>query len=231
MSLAPHWVSTMFPAYFAWGGFLSAVSLTSLLAVLMRSSPMLRGTITPARLHDLGKMVFAFSIFWMYLFWSQYLVIWYGNIPEETGFVVSRLGSQFVQDTWYMKGFWTRLREPYALITLFAWVLVWVVPFWVLLGQKPKRTPAILGTVALGSVFGFWIERYVLVTPSLVAPSDVLAGAAVTPLGIVEVGVAAGFVGIFMLCMLAFARVFPGALPARDGGERESPGSPRGLSR
>ena len=52
----------------------------------------------------MGKMIFAFSIFWMYLFWSQYLVIWYANIPEETGFVGARLGRQFLQDTWYFAG-------------------------------------------------------------------------------------------------------------------------------
>jgi hypothetical protein len=111
MSLAPHWVSTMFPAYYAWGGFLSAVSLATLICLLLRNSEGLRGEVTPNRMHDLGKMIFAFSIFWMYLFWSQYLVIWYGNVPEETGFVVARLGSQFIQDTWYLQGFWTLCRD------------------------------------------------------------------------------------------------------------------------
>ncbi len=99
MSLSPEWVSTMFPAYYAWGGFLSSISLLTLICLFMRNSPELAGEITPERRHDLGKMIFAFSIFWMYLFWSQYFVIWYGNIPEETGFLVDRLGTQFVQDT------------------------------------------------------------------------------------------------------------------------------------
>jgi len=213
MGLAPHWVSTMFPAYYAWGGFLSAVSMTTLLAVLLRNGPDLRGEITESRRHDLGKMVFAFSIFWMYLFWSQYLVIWYGNIPEETGFIAARLGSQFLQDTWYMEGFWERLNEPYVKLTLTTWILCWVVPFWVLLGQKPKKMPAILGTVALLSVIGFWMERYILITPSLVSPEAVQAGAPVTPFGIIELMVTAGFVGLFFLCFLLFAKVFPGALP------------------
>jgi hypothetical protein len=215
MSLSPHWVSTMFPAYFAWGGFLSAVSLTAVVTVLLRNGPQLAGEVTPRRMHDIGKMIFAFSIFWMYLFWSQYLVIWYGNIPEETGFVVARLGSQFVQDTWYLEGFWTRLGEPYAKVTLTAWILVWVLPFWILLGQRPKKTPAILGSIAAGSVFGFWLERYVLVTPSLVTPEDVLAGAPIQPLGIPEVGIALGFLGLFFLCFLTFSRFFPGVLPER----------------
>ena len=216
MSLAPHWVSTMFPAYYSWGGFLSAVSMTALLSLVLRNSNELSGQVTESRRHDMGKMVFAFSIFWMYLFWSQYLVIWYGNIPEETGFIGARLGSQFLQDTWYLGGFWERIGEPYVRLTLATWIFCWVVPFWVLLGQKPKKTPAILGTVAAGSLIGFWLERYILVTPSLVTPEQVLAGAPVTPFGGIEVGVAAGFIGLFFLCFLAFGWVFPGALPPQD---------------
>jgi hypothetical protein len=217
MSLAPHWVSTMFPAYYAWGGFLSAVALTALLAVLFRNGDALRGEVTESRRHDLGKMLFAFSIFWMYLFWSQYLVIWYGNIPEETGFIQARLGSQFLMDTWYMDGFWERLAEPYVWLTLVAWFLCWVSPFSILLGQKPKKTPAILGGVALGVLIGFWLERFILVTPSLITPEAVLKGASVTPFGWVELAIGGGFVGLFFLCFLGFAKVLPGALPARTG--------------
>ena len=216
MSLSPHWISTMFPAYYSWGGFLSAISLTALLSLILRNSRELTGQVTESRRHDMGKMVFAFSIFWMYLFWSQYLVIWYGNIPEETGFIAARLGTQFLQDTWYLSGFWERIGEPYVRITLAAWILCWVVPFWVLLGQKPKKTPIILGTVAAASLLGFWIERYILVTPSLVSPEQVLAGAPVTPFGGIELGIVAGFIGLFFLCFLAFGWVFPGALPPQD---------------
>ncbi len=211
MGLAPHWVSTMFPAYYAWGGFLSAVSMAALVSILMSNSPELRGQVTETRRHDLGKMVFAFSIFWMYLFWSQYLVIYYGNVPEETGFVVARLGSQFIQDTQH-GAFWERIQEPYVRTTLVTWFLCWVIPFWVLLGQRPKKTPVILGAVAFGSVVGFWLERYVLITPSLVPPARVLAGAPDT-LGPVELLITAGFAGLFFLCFFLFARVFPGALP------------------
>jgi Ni/Fe-hydrogenase subunit HybB-like protein len=216
MSLAPEWVSTMFPAFYSWGGFLSACSMLALICVVMRNSSELKGEITPSRLHDMGKMIFAFSIFWMYLFWSQYFVIWYANIPEETGFVINRLGSQFIQDTWYFDRFWERLTEPYVYVSLTVWLLIWVLPFWVLLGQKPKKTPAILGPIALGSVLGFYLERYILVTPSLIPPKAVLAGAAITPFSWVELGIATGFVGLFFLCFLSFAKVFPGALPAKS---------------
>ena len=84
--------------------------------------------------------------------------------------------------------------------TLTTWFLCWVIPFWVLLGEKPKKTPAIMGTVAFGSVFGFWLERYILVTPSLVPPEEIVKGAAsITVAGLIELGLGVGFLGAFFL--------------------------------
>jgi hypothetical protein len=214
MSLTPTWYSNLFGAYFTWGGFLSACAATALIMVLYRNAPGLEGEITKDRMHDIGKMIFAFSIFWMYLFFAQYLVIWYGNVPEETQFFEARLGSQFMMDkaginlmelmkTWDLGFFWERLREPYSKVTLLVWACCWIVPFWVLLGQRPKRTPAILGTVAAIVLFGFWLERNVLVWPSLV-PTESLSW-----LGPIQIGIAAGFLGGFALVFLLYTRVFP----------------------
>jgi Ni/Fe-hydrogenase subunit HybB-like protein len=204
MSLSPTWFSNLFGAFFAWGAFLSAVSVTALLTVLHRRYPGLEGEVTRDRLHDLGKMVFAFSIFWMYLFFSQYLVIWYGNLPEETEFIQARLGTQFLQSTWYFEGFWERIfHEPWVPVTLFAWICIWVIPFWFLLGQRPKRTGWLLASVAALSALGFWVERNVLVWPSLV-PEDTWAF-----LGWIQIGVALGFLGAFSLTFLVFTRVLP----------------------
>jgi hypothetical protein len=209
MSLTPTWFSNIFGWYFTWGGFLSGVAATSLICVLLRRSPGWQQEITKPRLHDLGKMLFAFSLFWMYLFFSQYLVIWYGNLPEETQFFQLRLGSQFLQDTWSWS--WSRLDEPYVRLSLTAWVGCWVVPFCVLLGREPKRKPAILGTVAALVLLGFWLERNALVWPSLV-PAD--GGAW---FGAIQIGIALGFLGAFALVYLIFSRVFPTLpLPTRD---------------
>jgi hypothetical protein len=152
-------------------------------------------------MHDLGKMIFAFSIFWMYLFFSQYIVIWFGNLPEETQFLEARLGSQFFQDTWDFA--LSRLEEPYVRLSLTAWVGCWIVPFWVLLGEKPKKTPAILGTVSAIVLAGFWFERNSLVWPSLI-PDDGMSW-----LGPIQLGIAAGFFGAFVLLYLVFSRIFP----------------------
>jgi hypothetical protein len=201
MSLTPTWYSTMFGWYFGWGGFLNAVAATALMSVLLRRSPGWAGEITKPRMHDLGKMVFAFSIFWMYIFFAQYIVVWYGNLPEETQFIQARLGSQFVQDTWYFA--MSRLEEPYVGLSLAAWTANWIIPFWVLLGQRPKRTPAILGSVSAIVVLGFWLERNALIWPSLV-PQDGSAW-----LGPIQLGIAAGFFGAFALVVLVFTRIFP----------------------
>jgi len=211
MSLTPTWFSNLFGVFFAWGGFLSALSVTALLSVLHRNYAGLEGEFTTSRLHDLGKMIFAFSIFWMYLFFSQYLVIWYGNLPEETQFFGARLGTEFLMDTWYWEGWWERVwGEPWVKVTLFAWICIWVVPFWTLLGQKPKKTAWFLATIATVSALGFWIERNVLIWPSLV-PQDTWAF-----LGVVQVGTALGFLGLFAVTFLVFTRRFPSlAVPKR----------------
>ncbi len=210
MSLSPTWFSNLFGAFFAWGSFLSAVSVTALLAVLHRGHPGLEGEITKGQLHDLGKMIFAFSIFWMYLFFSQYLVIWYGNLPEETQFFQARLGTEFLQGTWFFVGWWQRVwDQPWVKVSLFAWICIWVIPFWFLLGQRPKRTGWFLGAVATISAFGFWVERNVLIWPSL-APDDTWAF-----LGVVQIGIALGFLGAFALTYLVFTRIFP-ALPVPE---------------
>ena len=208
MSLTPTWTSNLFGAFFSWGCFLSAVSATALLSVLHRNAPGLEGQITKARMHDLGKMIFAFSIFWMYLFWSQYLVIWYGNLPEETQFFTARLGPQFLTEPgrygWIWNFSFERLSaSPYGWHSMIVWACVWIIPFWVLLGQRPKKTPAILASVGVVSLLGFWLERNLLVWPSL-TPTDGLAW-----LGGIQLGIAAGFLGAFVLVYLAYTRIFP----------------------
>jgi hypothetical protein len=92
---------------------------------------------------------------------------------------------------------------------MIVWGCCWITPFWVLLGQEPKKTPWILAPVAAIVVLGFWLERNVLIWPSLV-PLD--GGA---PFGVVQFAIALGFLGAFALVYLLFSRVFP-SLPVPD---------------
>jgi len=171
MSLAPKWHSTLFGWwYFATDFWSAAVAMGFMVAVFRRLLGPKTSATSPRVLHDIGKMIFAFSIFWMYTGFAQYLVIWYGDIPTETFFIVQR--------------FW---HHPWMFLSWSTPVLIWVIPFLVLLGVRPKRTPAILGAVSLLGLIGVWILNFILVVPSL--SRDLL------PFGWIELTITAGFLG------------------------------------
>ena len=186
MSLAPHWLSNLLGAYFFMAAWLMGLMALALTTIFWRRHLELDDLITPGTLHDLGKLCFAFTVFWAYLFFSQFIVIWYGNLPEETSFMMLRIAAQ----PW----------KPFGILMV---VLVFVVPFWGLMGVVPKKTPAILGTFAVISLTGLWLDRWVFVMPSIVQ-TGVRA-----PLGWPELLVTAGFAGVWGLAHAWFARTFP----------------------
>lgn len=214
MSMEQAWFSNLFGNFVCWGGILSAVAGCALMGLSHRDVPGFQGEITENRQHDIGKMMFAFSIFWMYLFWSQYLVIYYGNLPEETFYLRDRLGDQFLIDkaytaeafarSWQNWDFdWARLQTGYGWVSMTVWACNWLIPFWVLLGRQPKKTPWIAGPVAGTLLFGLWLERNLLVWPSVVK-GDMLSF-----IGPIQIGIALGFLGLFLAVVLYYARVFP----------------------
>jgi len=214
MSMEQAWFSNLFGNFVCWGGILSAVAACALSGVFSRKLDGFEGEITERRMHDIGKLMFAFSIFWMYLFWSQYLVIYYGNLPEETYFLRDRLGDQFMIDKGYSAAAfakswanwdfsWSRLQTGYGWVSMGVWACVWLIPFWVLLGERPKKTPWIAGPVAATLLFGLWLERNLLIWPS------VIKGDMLSWFGLIQTGIALGFLGIFMLVVLYYSRVFP----------------------
>jgi len=214
MSMEQAWYSNLFGAYVCWGGILSAVAASALLGVLHRETPGFEGQITEARMHDIGKLLFGFSVFWMYLLFAQYLVIYYGNLPEETFYLRDRLGPQFMVDKGYTEQAfalswgawdfeWARLKEAYGWVSMTVWACCWLVPFWLLMGQRPKTTSWIVGPVAFIVLVGFWLERNLLVWPSVVK-NDMTAF-----LGLIPFCIALGFVGAFILVFLFYSRVFP----------------------
>lgn len=222
MSMEQTWYSNLFGAYVIWGGILSAIAGMALVSVLLRNSPGLGEHMTEKRLHDIGKLLFAFSIFWMYLFFSQYLVVWFGNLPEETVYFLDRLGPQFVVDKGFSEAAWSRawigwdfelarLGEAYGWTSMAVWACCWIVPFWVLLGQYPKKNPYILGTVATIVLIGLWLERNLLVWPSVIKEGGFVW------FGSLQLLIALGFLGAFSLVFLLYTRVFPSlALPESD---------------
>jgi hypothetical protein len=188
MSLAHKWVSNLFGAFYFIGGFLGALGLLAALTVVWRPAMGLGELISPRQLHDIGKLVFGFTVFWTYLMWSQFLVIWYGNLPEETWFVFYRL-----------YGAW----KPVG-VTVFA--LVFLAPFAGLLFAKTKQFPPTLLGFALVSLTGLWLERYLEIVPSV----NRGAGPAI---GVPEVGLLVFVGGLFFLAYGWFATRYPMVSP------------------
>ena len=198
MSLSTKWVSNLFGAFYFMGSFLAALMLLAVLSIVLRGAMGLAGIYTSRQQHDLGKLCFGFTVFWAYLMWSQFLVIWYGNLPEETYFIFYRL-----------YGVW----RP---VGIAVFLLVFLIPFIGLLGVKPKLFAPTMVGFALVSLVGIWLERYLEVVPAI----NHGAGPA---LGVPEIGVALFFGGLFFLSWAWFAGRYPIISPrlATDALERE----------
>lgn len=150
MSLDPHWFSTIFGVYFFSGGILSAVAVITLVALLLqRTGGLLKGVITREHYQDLGKYLFGFVVFWAYIAFSQYMLYWYGGIPEETVWFQHRL-----QNGWQ----W----HSAALV-----IAHFVVPFLVLLPRITKRTYSILGVMAVWLIGMHWFDLHWVALPVL----------------------------------------------------------------
>jgi hypothetical protein len=191
MSLDPHWYSTLFGAYYFMGSFYLALAALYFLSFLSRNAFELREIIHPHHLHDLGKLVFAFCIFTGYLFYVQFLVIWYGNLPEETRYVILRVKLT----PW----------EPLAWVVL---ATTFAVPFLMLLRRKIKMAPLPMMIVSGIILAGMWVERFLLVAPSIWEGEGI-------PLGFLEILITGGFAGIMGLGMILFLERVP-FLPVSD---------------
>lgn len=183
MSITPEWVSTLFGWWFFMGAFLSGIAMTAYLTARLRSRYQLHRYITPSHLWDLGKIAFGFSIFWVYQFWSQYLPIWYANLPEETGWV------------------FLRFEAPWRTLAFTVFTFVFLLPFLGLMNMYTKKSPFWLGTFGVIILAGMWMERHILVMPSL-SPDRVWVG-------LPELGVTLGFLGLFGWRVHGFVSRYP----------------------
>jgi hypothetical protein len=149
MSLDPHWFSTIFGGYYFAGCVVSTHSFLGLLCILLHRSGYLRGVVTKEHFHDLGKYMFAFTVFWAYMGFSQYMLIWYASIPEETEWFSYR-----GQGDWL----W------YSIIFVF---VRFVFPFLGLISRHIKRNSNTLMFWAVWILVAQLIDMYWLVQPSL----------------------------------------------------------------
>jgi hypothetical protein len=189
MSLEPKWSSTIFGVYNFAGIFLSTLAAVCVAVIGLSWAGPLRTVLTRDHLHDLGTLLFGFSSFWMYIWFSQYLLIWYVNNPEETVYYRQR-----------MQGDWQSL-------TLWNLGLNWALPFAVLLFRSAKRNSAILFIIAGAVLLGRWLDLYLLTIPSIGNPARTL--------GIAEAGSALAALGLAVF-LVAWSLGRASLVPTRD---------------
>src|SRR5213078_948328 len=161
MSLVPAWYSGLFGGYFVVSTLYIGFCLLSLLTV--RANARGHASIPPAAVQDVAKLQFAISIMRMYFFWSQYLVIWYGNVPVETRFFLTRFFTQ-----------------PWLTLAWFVLVVGWLIPFAYLLKRLTGRPPQRHAPLVVVSVFGLvaiFLERVLVVFPSVSTSARLPSGA------------------------------------------------------
>ncbi|MEP0829069.1 MAG: hypothetical protein HRF51_11155 [bacterium] len=149
MSLDAHWYSTIFGVYIFSGSLVAIISFLVILIFFMRRQGILRETVSTEHFHDLGKLLFAFTVFWAYIAFSQYFLIWYANIPEET--------------IWF-RNRWVGSWKGVSLLLVLGH---FVIPFFILITRSAKRNPAFLAIMASWMLFMHWVDLYWVIMPGL----------------------------------------------------------------
>jgi len=171
MSINAHWFSTMYSWYTFASTFVAGIALITLFVIYLKNQGYLEFT-NEEHLHDLGKFQFAFSIFWTYLWFSQFMLIWYANISEETIYFKNRFEGAY-QGIFYLN-----------------LIINFLAPLLIYMKRNSKRNYATVVFMSVALLFGHWLDLYQMVFGSLI-PDHV-------PLGLFDFGIAAGFIGLII---------------------------------
>lgn len=177
MSIDPHWFSTLFGWYVFSSWWVSGLALISLIVIILKENGYL-SIVTENHLHDLGKFVFGFTIFWAYLWFSQYMLIYYANIPEETVYFIQRLT--------------TDQYRPVFFINLF---INFVFPFLFLMTRDSKRKLQTMKVAAVIVIAGHWLDFWLMITPGVMKYDG--------GFGFMEIGTAFIYLGAFLWITLS----------------------------
>jgi len=186
MSMDPHWISTLFGAYHFVKAFFVGLGGLIILAAIMHTRNGERSPLTSDHFHDIGKLFFGFCLLWADFFYVQLLVIYYGNIPEETYYVIART-----------------MLAPWNKLAWMVFLTCFVGPFFILLNKNVKTQPVFMAVICTIVITGIWFEHLLLLGPAL------SHGASSISLGFSDGLISLGFFGLMALAIGFFFRVFP----------------------
>ncbi|MFC2150890.1 quinol:cytochrome C oxidoreductase [Bacteroidota bacterium] len=174
MSIEAHWFSTLFGWYVLSGVIVKSFAAIIIVVAILRYLGYLE-FITTENIHDLARYLFSFGIFWMYLWFSQFMLIWYANIPEETFYYIKRI-------------------DDYRFLFFLNLTLNFLIPFLVLVIRKFRRELWIVTAMAIVVFIGQWVDQYLMIFPDTMKE--------IQSIGLFDIGLTIGFIGIFLWVVL-----------------------------
>lgn len=174
MSIDPYWFSTLFGWYVFASGWVSGLSMMGLIVVFLKRQGLLPG-LKESHLHDIGKFMFGFSVFWTYLWFVQMMLMWFADLPEEVAYFIPRF-------------------TTYRPLFLLNFAINFITPFLVLMTRDAKRKISIVATAAIIILVGHWLDMYLMIMPGTVGSNY--------HFGWSEVGATAFFGGLFMFVVM-----------------------------
>jgi len=189
MSLDAHWFSTMFGVYFFAGCNVSFFAVLTLFVYLLQQNGKLTNVVNQEHYHDLGKYLWGFNLFWGYIAFSQFLLIWYANIPEETA--------------WYLR----RQENGWEYIAICLVIGHFFIPFFGIMSRKMRRNKHVLASMSVWMLLMHWIDLYYIIMPEF--------SAAYPAFGLIDVCSFVGIGGLSVSMLIWFALDKP-LVPVKD---------------
>jgi hypothetical protein len=193
MSMDPHWISTLFGAYHFVKSFFIGLGALIILAAIIRIRQGEASGIKANHFHDVGKLFFGFCLLWADFFYVQLMVIYYGNIPEETHYVIVRT-----------------MLAPWNKLAWTVFIVCFIGPFFILLNQRIKTKPVLMLIICSIVIVGIWLEHLLLLGPALSHEAQSI------PLSLSDGLISLGFLGLMAIAIGYFMKVFPEAVPATE---------------
>lgn len=186
MAMDPHWYSTLFGAYHFIKAVYVGLGSIIILASILHLHPQCPFRLADTQFHDIGKLFLAFCLVWADFFYCQFVVIWYGNISEETAYIIKRT-----------------MAEPWQPLAWFVFVIAFIIPFLIMINRRVKKNPGFMSLLCFLVILGIWLEHLLLVGPSLSPHTPGL------PLGLSDGLIFMGFLALITLAVAGFLSLFP----------------------